>query len=266
MKKIGFVDYYISEWHANNYPAWIDAAGSDYKVTHVWAELDTSPLDGVTTDKWCADYGTKKCATIDELCTECDAIIILAPSNPEKHLPYAKEVFKYGKPTYIDKAFAPNLDEAKEIFALAEKYSVPFFSTSALRYADELASFFDSKNTIITGCGRNFPEYGIHMIEMAVKILGESITDTSVVCQGNHRICYLSTEGGKQATLVYAPKLPYSISGEDVDGKPIYEKVESEFFRKLLCDIVRFFDEKTVSFDIAQTLEVIRIRDELLSK
>ena len=23
MKTIGFVDYYISEWHANNYPAWI---------------------------------------------------------------------------------------------------------------------------------------------------------------------------------------------------------------------------------------------------
>ena len=38
MKKIGFVDYYISEWHANNYPAWIDALGCDYKVTHAWAE------------------------------------------------------------------------------------------------------------------------------------------------------------------------------------------------------------------------------------
>ena len=23
MKTIGFVDYYISEWHANNYPVWI---------------------------------------------------------------------------------------------------------------------------------------------------------------------------------------------------------------------------------------------------
>ena len=23
MRKIGFVDHYIDEWHANNYPAWI---------------------------------------------------------------------------------------------------------------------------------------------------------------------------------------------------------------------------------------------------
>ena len=29
MKKIGFVDYYISEWHANNYPAWIERIAAD---------------------------------------------------------------------------------------------------------------------------------------------------------------------------------------------------------------------------------------------
>ena len=41
MKKIGFIDYYISEWHANNYPKWIAAAaealGVDYKV-EIWAK------------------------------------------------------------------------------------------------------------------------------------------------------------------------------------------------------------------------------------
>ena len=25
MKTIGFIDYYLDEWHANNYPAWIRA-------------------------------------------------------------------------------------------------------------------------------------------------------------------------------------------------------------------------------------------------
>ena len=53
MKKIGFVDYFISEWHANNYPAWIERIsaemGVDYKVSYAWAELETSPLDGIST-------------------------------------------------------------------------------------------------------------------------------------------------------------------------------------------------------------------------
>ena len=49
MKKIGFVDYYISEWHANNYPAWIKEAcqkkGLDFEVKYVWAEEYVSPVD-----------------------------------------------------------------------------------------------------------------------------------------------------------------------------------------------------------------------------
>ena len=53
MKTIGFVDYYISEWHANNYPAWIKAAcekiGADIELKYVWAEIPTSPVDKVTT-------------------------------------------------------------------------------------------------------------------------------------------------------------------------------------------------------------------------
>ena len=36
MKTIGFVDYYISEWHANEYPAWIKEAneklGEDFNL------------------------------------------------------------------------------------------------------------------------------------------------------------------------------------------------------------------------------------------
>ena len=67
MKKIGFIDYYISEWHANSYPKWINesnqALGTDYKVAYAWAELEKSPLDNVTTQEWCEKYGGYKAIT-----------------------------------------------------------------------------------------------------------------------------------------------------------------------------------------------------------
>ena len=97
MKKIGFVDYYISEWHANNYPNWIKEAceknGFSYEVAYAWAEEYVSPVDGRNTDEWCRDFGVTRCESIKELCDRCDAVVILAPSNPEKHLAYASEVF-----------------------------------------------------------------------------------------------------------------------------------------------------------------------------
>ena len=79
MKKIGFVDYFISEWHANNYPAWIERIcadmGVDYKIAYAWAELDVSPVDGVSTAQWCEKFGAEG--------------ITVHPRPDERHIRYA---------------------------------------------------------------------------------------------------------------------------------------------------------------------------------
>ena len=112
MKKIGFIDCFLSNWHANNYPAWIREScqerGLEYEVAYAWAEVEVSPRDNKTTDQWCAENNVTRCATIEEVCEKSDVLFILAPTNPEKHLEYAKIALKYGKRTYIDKTFAPN--------------------------------------------------------------------------------------------------------------------------------------------------------------
>ena len=68
MKTIGFIDYYISEWHANNYPAWIrkaaDNLGYEVELKYVWAEEYVSPLDGKNTDEWCKEFGAERCESI----------------------------------------------------------------------------------------------------------------------------------------------------------------------------------------------------------
>ena len=124
MKTIGFIDYYISEWHANNYVGWFkevnEKLGDDFVVKYAWAEMDKSPLDDVTTDQWCEKYGVTKCDTIEELCEKADYILILSPSDPEKHLGYAEKALKYKKNTYIDKTFAPDYKTAKAIFDIYE--------------------------------------------------------------------------------------------------------------------------------------------------
>lgn len=268
MKTVGFIDYFLHEWHANEYPAMVAAYneknGTDYQVKYAWAEID-SPNEGArTTDEWCKDYGVERCATIEELCQKCDHVFVLAPSNPEKHLEYAKRVFACGKSPYIDKTFAPDFATAKEIYVCAEKHGVKFFSTSALRYADELNAYMGNAYSVFTtGGGSNLDEYIIHQIEMIVKCLGV----------GAHAVGYYKNEEGEWADIAYldgrnarlnfAPTLPFAATVV-VDGQAKEYAINSAFFDNLMADIFHFFETGETSFCSCETLEVMKIREGIL--
>lgn len=267
MKKIGFADYYISEWHANNYPKWFkeicDEKGLSYEVSYAWAEKYDSPVDGRNTDQWCREFGVTKCETIEELCEKSDYIVVLAPSNPEKHLEYARTVLKYKKNTYIDKTFAPNFSEAKEIFDLGEKYGTKFFSTSALRYADELSEIEGAGCIITTGGGRTIDEYIVHQVEMVVKVLKAKPLAVKVESQGSQYIARVKFEGGKMATMNYSSSYGFTVCG-DLGDKTIYKTASSPFFKNLMADILNFFETGEAPFDVNETLDVMRIREGVL--
>ena len=50
MIKVGFIDYYLDEWHANNYVHMLrDYSNGEVEAVYAWAEID-SPEDGGPTD------------------------------------------------------------------------------------------------------------------------------------------------------------------------------------------------------------------------
>ena len=268
MKSIGFVDYYLSEWHANSYPAWIkeaaEAISEDYKVAYAWAELDVSPVDGKTSEQWCAEYGATLCGSLEELCERSDVIMILAPSNPEVHLGYAREVLKYAKPTYIDKTFAPDYKTAKEIFDLAEKYGARFFSSSALRYSEALVGTEGAIRVTTYGGGSNFDEYAVHQAEMVIATLKSVPTAVKAEKQGAQIIVSVKLEGEKEATMVYSPDLAFSMSSEFASGERSFKNSGRSHFPNLIADILRFFESAEVSFDVNETLLVMKLREEAI--
>ena len=257
--KIGFIDYYMSEWHANNYPAWLkeegEKLGIDCEIAYAWAEDDVSPRDNVTTDEWCEKFGAKRCGSIKELCELSDFVFILAPADPDKHLPYAREAFKYAKRLYIDKTFAPNPEEAEEIFALAKEQGAEFFSTSALRYATELDELAGAKQMITTGNGRTLSEYIIHQAEMIVKVLGTGAV--SVVCNKKDDVSELtvSYDDDRSAVMNFSAKLGFTV---EANGNKL--AVTSPYFKRLMADILRFANGAEKPFCSCQTLEAIKIR------
>ena len=267
MKKIGFIDYFMSEWHSNNYPSMIRNAcekmGVEYEVAYAWSELDDSP-DGKTCDAWCAEHGVTRCATLEEVCEKSDVLLVLCPGVPEKHLPYARRVLPYKKPTYIDKTFAPNGAEAEEIVALARKYGTPMFSTSALRYASELDELKGAEHVITTGGGRSAQEYIVHQAEMIVKLLGTSILEVKAEAQGKQGIFRARFEGGRTATALYDLSFPFAVTAEGENGSKS-KTVNSDFFGNLIEKILHFYETLEVDFAGEETVAVMKLREAWLA-
>lgn len=266
MKAIGFIDYFLNEWHANEYPAMIQAYnqknGTDYQVQYAWGEIDIP--GGMSTDEWCALHGVTRCYSIQELCEKCDYVIVLAPSNPEKHYEYAKAVFECGKSPYIDKTFAPDFATAQAIYDMAKEYGVAFFSSSALRYADELNTYMGgAKAVFTTGGGSNLDEYIIHQIEMVVKCLGVGADKVRYEKNGDQEWMEIAYTDGRSAKMLFAPCMPFAATVSTADGSK-YLPINSAFFDNLIADIFHFFATGERSFCSCETLEVMKIREAVI--
>lgn len=267
MKTIGFVDFFIDEWHANNYPEKIakynETHGTDYQVKYAYAE--TEPEGLLTTQQWCEKFGAEKCDSIEELCKKADFVMILAPSNPETHLRLAEAVFKAGQNPYIDKTFAPDYETAKKIFELADKYGVKFFSSSALRFAKELENVNPNPNVLTIMGGGNFDEYIIHCVEIAVKFMGCGVSKVRYEKYFDQEWADIVYENGKLVKINLTLYNDYFLIAPDMDGISKMVPIGWEFFNSLTEDIMNFFETGKISFDTQQTLEVIKVREALIA-
>lgn len=130
--RIGFVDYKLENFHANVF----------LKAYHAHLKSRGATVAGCTSLEedegraWATKNDVPYFDDPTQLNGAVDCYMILAPSNPEKHLELCQRVFQFGKPTYVDKTFAPDLATARTIFDLADKHNVPVQTTSALRYTN----------------------------------------------------------------------------------------------------------------------------------
>ena len=263
MKKIGFVDYFIDEWHSNNYINWIreqcEIHGYEYEVAYAWAETDT--YEGkISTDEWCAKNNVQKCETMEELCEKSDYIMILAPSDPEKHLGYAKTVLKYGKNTYIDKTFACSRKEAEEIFANAEAHNTPCFSSSALRFANEIKAADRNGIDFIGSRGPGaFSNYAIHQVEPIVTLMGSEVRRVMSIGTARTPGLLIDFKDGRRATMNTYGSGAFNLQIKYADEHISVIPDCSDYFPNFIADLVDFFRTGDVKVSHAETIAIMGI-------
>ena len=265
MKKIGFIDYSIDEWHANNYPAMIRDSQftGEFEVALAWEE--TSIAGKKPLAEWCREHGVGLARSIEEVVDRCDFLVVLSPDNPERHEVLADLPLRSGKPVYIDKPFAPTRTAAERLFRLAWDHRTPLMTSSALRFAPALTRALKDQigdEPMMFAAARGpgkFAVYAIHQLEMLVMSLG---TGAHRVMQlGNDRsdLMVVDYRDGRRGTIALFPAYEFAMTlGFGKSGVLSLGRLE-EFYEAFIREMLRFFLSGQCPVPPAETLEVIAL-------
>ena len=200
--KIGFIDYDLNHSHATGFLKNVREllADKSMDVSYAWEMKQVG-------DDWCTAQGVRKAASLEEVVSKSDAIMILAPDNIDEHLQlFQKTVaaLKNPKPVYIDKYLHTRLNEAREIVALAKARNIPIMSGSALRFSPDLEKALPEMKNVLTCTVNGYGPmwvYGIHTISMGMRIMGSGLT--RVINTGTEQEGVITAEFGNRKMFAH---------------------------------------------------------------
>lgn len=264
MKIVGFIDYYLNEWHADNYPKWIkEYSDGEFEVKYAYGHIEPTIPGLITNEEWAEKQGIELIGSMEEIVEKCDCLIVLAPDNCETHYELSKLALESGKPVFIDKTFADNKAEAEKIFAIAEKSGSPCFSTSALRFSQILAEVdkTDINSVISMGCGCDLGNYLVHQIEPIVALMGSNIE--KVMYLGNDKCPawqFIFTDGRTASMAMLRNEWGYTLRiNHEKKNETI--KISDDFFKFEILAMIEMFRTGKTPVEPAETIAIMAIRE-----
>ena len=215
-------------------------------------------------------YGVEIVASIEDLISKVDAVL-LESVDGRPHLAQVRPVFKAQKRVFIDKPFAASYADAREIVRLAKETGTPFFSSSSLRYANDVVALKNNdKLGGIIGALAFSPSptephhpdlfwYGIHGVETLYALMGtgcESVTRTNTagadVVTGKWKDGRIGTFRGIRDGKQDYGAVAFGAKATLATTPPM--KVD---YRNLLVEIVKFFQTGKPPIQPEETLEIM---------
>lgn len=260
-KRIGYVDFKLDNFHANTYLAAIRGplANRGYEIAGATAMAAEPGCE------WAERNKVRWFNTARDLAAHVDYFMVLAPSDPQVHLGLCEQVLPFGKPTFVDKTFAPNVATAEKIFKLADEHRAAVQTTSALR-STEVQRYVatcrnELQNMYVWAGGSSLGEYIIHPVELLISCLGPEALDLMRLGPDAHPQFLLKFAGNRTGVIDFA-------AGVDVDfaaavtahSKTKFITVDgSRLFNDAAAAILDFFDAAKPLIDRRETLTIHRI-------
>ena len=213
--------------------------------------------------------GIEVVTDFDRAVENCDAIM-LEINDPAFHLEYFKKCAVLGKPVFLDKPIAANLAEAREIYALAEKHNVRFFTASALRFdidfTETLEQPLDVQSAVVWGpvgraaAGSSIVWYGVHTFEMLERIMGRGAESVTVVNDGKGHICTVAYADGRRGIVELTRGAGrYGAVMRDDKANEVMVRVTGRvpYYQRLMVQVEKFFRGESCGVPLDESMEIM---------
>ena len=267
MLKIGFWDEYLDNWHANEYPGFLRQAiaeyGYDAAVTDAFAYTDA--VGGVSTEAWCRERGIRRHTDPAAFLGAVDAIMVIGADDARLHNKIAVPPLKSGKPTFVDKTFAPDTASGKRLFALAREHGTPVFSTSAQRYCPSITAYraeHELPRFVSTVGPHSLDNYAVHQFEPIVALMGTGAVRVKAFEAGdNVTQLMIDYGGGRMASFLQTPNPWAEFNFMVSDGTNGARLASENFYIPTMKAILDFFMTGISPVPQEETLEVLALID-----
>src|SRR5262245_9130681 len=240
-----------------------------YKGGSADVESSRTRIDRFTAelrDKW----GVVIVDSIEELCRKVDAVMITSVDG-RVHLAQVRPVLAAKKRVFIDKPFTASYADASEIVRLSRALGVPVFSSSSLRYADDLQSMKRNEKlgellgAFTYGPAPTEPHhpdlfwYGIHAVEMLFTLMGTGCESVSRVRADGADVVVGKWKDGRVGTMrgIRDGKQDYGAVAFGAKANLATPMPMKSEYRDLLVEIVKFFQTGAPPIQPDETFEMM---------
>lgn len=211
-------------------------------------------------------HGVEITSSIAELLDKVDCVM-LETNDGRIHLEQAMEVFKSGKICYIDKPIGATLGQAIAIYEMAEKYNVPIFSSSALRYSPQNQKLRNGEFGKILGADCYSPHkvepthpdfgfYGIHGVETLYTLMGTGCESVNRMSSKDADVVVGRWKDGRIGTFRGIKEGPAIYGGTAYTPKGTIAAGGYEGYKVLLDQILTFFKTGVAPISKEETIEI----------
>ncbi|MCF2491226.1 Gfo/Idh/MocA family protein [Dyadobacter sp. CY347] len=269
-KRVGIIGLDTS--HSIAFTKALNAAQPDpvydgYKVTAAYPqgskdiESSTKRIPGYIEEV--KKLGVKITGSIQELLAETD-VILLETNDGRLHLEQALEVFKAGKRMFIDKPVAGSLSDTIAIYNAAEKYKIPVFSASSLRYIKGVENIDKTKvlgadtysPAVLEKTHPDFFWYGVHGVETLYTVMGTGCKSVTRVSTPDTDIVVGIWGDGRTGTFrgTRTGKHDYGGTVFTEEGNKVLGPYAG--YEPLLMDIIKYFKTGEMPVTPQETIEI----------